>query len=282
MSRLDPRCADCFSRSYGRLKNRFTLTENQIQEFSAFFSEIMKREPCPGSPEVQRELYHYLCRLQGIQDPFTLEKMQSNMVAMELYERWKPRVLNSADPFSMALRLAVAGNIMDYGALSEFDTEKTITEVMQNDFFRDESDALRKEIASAEKILYLGDNAGEIVFDKLLIEMMMHPNVTFAVRGGPVINDVTLEDAKETEMHVVADIISTGYDAPSVILSKSGKGFLHHFETADLIISKGQGNLEGLIDKKDPRIFFLLMVKCDVIAERVHAPVGSALVYRAQ
>jgi hypothetical protein len=168
---------------------------------------------------------------------------------------------------------------MDYGANQVFDVHKTITKVLSSDFAIDHSIILKQRIKEAKRILYLGDNAGEIVFDKLFIETIMHPDLVFAVKDAPVLNDVTIQDAKEVGMYEVADVISNGYDASSTLLEKCSKEFLDVYRSADLIISKGQGNLEGLIDEKDPRIFFLFMVKCDVIAERVGVEKGSFVVY---
>ena len=130
--------------------------------------------------------------------------------------------------------------------------------------------------------MYLGDNAGEIVFDKLLIETIGNKNVTYVVRSAPILNDVTINDAKEVGIDNVAEVISSGYDAPSTVLSKSGTTFLNKYLSADLIISKGQGNLEGLLYENDPRIFFILMAKCDVIAETLKVNKGSFLVYNKE
>ena len=150
---------------------------------------------------------------------------------------------------------------------------------MNASFAIDHSAQLNQALRNAASVLYLGDNAGEIVFDRLLLETMAHPSVTFAVRGGPALNDVSLKEAEETGMHRVAKVIDSGFDAPSTILKKSSREFLVAFRSADLIISKGQGNLEGLIDESDPRIYFLLMVKCEVMAEKLKVKKGSCIVY---
>jgi uncharacterized protein with ATP-grasp and redox domains len=151
--------------------------------------------------------------------------------------------------------------------------------VLNSDFAVDHSGQLRAALLKAEKVLYIGDNAGEIVFDKLLISEISHPGLTFSVRGAPAINDATMEDAEYTGMTSVTRVISSGYDAPTTILSRSGDEFRKCYEEADLIISKGQGNLEGLIGEHDSRIFFLLMVKCDVIAEYLEVDKDSYVVY---
>ena len=135
---------------------------------------------------------------------------------------------------------------------------------------------LKQAIAKADTVLYLGDNSGEIVFDKLFVETMMHPNLWFAVRGAPVINDVTIDDARYVGMDQVAEVISNGYDAPSTLPEHCSLEFQKLFNQADVIISKGQGNLEGLLEyPTDKEIYFLLMVKCDVIADILGVQKGS-------
>ncbi len=275
---LDLRCAECFRRNYDALLTRYPLSESDQTEFSVFFENLMQNQSSLTSPEIQRELQIKLREFNGIADPYYEEKQQSNRLALDLYQEWKPRVLASDQPFQLALRLSIAGNIMDYGANQHFNLDRTIEQVLAAGFAIDHTDRLKDHIRTAGHIMYLGDNAGEIVFDKLLIETMMHPNVYYAVKGGPAINDATMDDAIVTGMDSVADVISTGYDVSSTILEKSDPEFRFLYETADLILSKGQGNFEGLLKENDPRLFFLLMVKCDLIAEKIGVPKGSFVV----
>ena len=140
---------------------------------------------------------------------------------------------------------------------------------------------MKDKTATSENVLFLGDNAGEIVFDKFFIRTIDHKNLTYVVRGGPVINDATIEDAEYTGINRIVNVISNGYDAPSTIPSESSSEFQHYFNKADIIISKGQGNLEGLIPLNDERIFYLLMVKCDVMAEFLNVEKGSFVVFNS-
>lgn len=275
---MDDRCKTCFTNNYDRLLKINPLSGSEALAFSAFFNHLMDNGENKTTPEIQRELHHKLRELNGVADPYFEEKQQSNRIALKLYDEWKPKVLASADPFNLALRLAIAGNIMDYGANSTFDVHKTIKKALKTDFAIDHSVLLKQRIEEAKSILYLGDNAGEIVFDKLFIETMKHPHVIFAVKDAPILNDVTLKDAEDVGMNEVADVISNGYDASSTLLEKCSPEFLDVYHSADLIISKGQGNLEGLINEKDPRIFFLFMVKCDMIAEHIGVKKGSFVI----
>ncbi len=275
---VDSRCSKCFSNVYRRLHEKFNVQQSIQQDFEIYLQKTIKENPLLSSPEVQRLLNIKFNEVVGNQDPFAAEKELSNQLALELYKEWKPKVILAKNPFDLALRLTIAGNIMDYGVANSFNVNETFQKVLTADFAIDHSKNLQKAIARAEKILYLGDNAGEIVFDKLFIETINHPNITFAVRGGRILNDATLEDADKIGMKEVAKLISNGYNAPSTVLEKCSNEFLEIYKNADLIISKGQGNLEGLINEPDSRTFFLLMAKCDVIAESLKVQKGSFIV----
>jgi hypothetical protein len=276
---IDKRCIACFQKTYKRLFHKFKVSESKQNAFLTFFNYTIDKVNNQSTPDIQRYLNRKFCNIVGVHDPFEKEKKSNNKKALELYKVWKPQVLQSENPFRLALRLAIAGNIMDYGARNSFDIDKTINKVLETNFAIDHSELLWERIQKAKKILYLGDNAGEIVFDKLLIETINHNVLTFAVKGGPVLNDVTIIDAEEVGMLNVAKVISNGYDAPSTVLSESSNEFLELYKSADLIISKGQGNLEGLLSESDPRIFFLLMVKCDLIGKILNVKKGSFVTY---
>ncbi len=275
---VDFRCMDCHFNAFDRLLTKHEATYNQRQEFFGYFNLVMGRSVSLTMAQVYSELNREFCRITGVNNPYAKEKAESNSLSLSLYKKFRTKVLESANPFDMALRLAIAGNIIDYGANANFNVPITIQKVLESEFAIDHSKELIKRIKSASRILYLGDNAGEIVFDKLFIEMIMHPRLTFAVRGSHVLNDATLEDAQQVGMNLVADVISNGYDAPSTVLSECSEEFLRYYKEADLIISKGQGNFEGLIEENDPRIFHLLMVKCDVVAELLHVKKDSFVV----
>jgi damage-control phosphatase, subfamily I len=276
---VDGRCMACQFKTFEKLLNAHQVDYRKRQEFFGFFNLTMGRKYHLTMPEIHSELNDEFCRITGLTDIYSAEKQVSNEIALELYEQLKPQVLISSDPFNRALRLAIAGNIMDYGVSADFDIHKTIEKVLTADFAIDHSILLKQQIQQAKKIVYLGDNAGEIVFDKLLIELMIHPNVIFVVRGSAVLNDATREDAHSVGMDVVADVIDNGSKVPSTVLSTCSPEFVKHYNEADLIISKGQGNFEGLIDENDPRIFFLLTVKCDVVAELIGVEKGSFVVF---
>jgi len=276
----DYRCFFCFTRAFGNLLEKESISNEQKNCFTKeMISLYTDKGDNTNSPEFARELHNLFKSYTQNPDPYKTAKKENNDQAMQMVPELKKIIAESVDPFNTALRLAIAGNIIDFAANDNFNLQATIEKVLTSEFATDHSAELKKRLEKAEKVLYLGDNAGEIVFDKLFIETMHHPNLTYVVRGAPVINDVTLEDAEYTGMNNAAKVISNEYDAPSTIVNKSGKLFQHYFNEADLIISKGQGNLEGLISSDDNRIFFLLMVKCNVMAELLNVPNESFVAF---
>ncbi len=234
-----------------------------------------------SAPLFSRDLHKILRSYTHNPDPYKEKKKKYNDLAISMLPELENIIQQSEDHFNTALRLAIAGNIIDFAANDNFNLQSTIESALHNELAIDHSVMLMNKIAKAKTILYLGDNAGEIVFDKLFIRTIKHPDLTYVVRGAPIINDATMEDAEYTGMTKVAKVITNGYDAPSTIVDKSGKVLQEYFGKADLIISKGQGNLEGLITLNDKRIFSLLMVKCDVMAEFLKVKKGSLVVYNA-
>lgn len=276
---ISHQCKDCFLKTYQRLFEKNNISSSREGEFWQFFDQTIKSSVALTAPEVQRELSQKLSELTGISDFFTTEKATSNQIALSLYHDWKERIQESKNPFDLALRLSIAGNIIDFGANHDFDLLSTIRRVIYAKFAIDHSKQLKERIQQANKIIYLGDNTGEIVFDKLFIEVLNHPNIVYVVRGGNALNDATMQDALSVGINTVARVIENGFNAPSTILEKCSPEFLELYNSADVVISKGQGNLEGLIQEQDPRIFFLLMVKCDVMAKLLNVQKGSFLVY---
>ncbi|HPI45789.1 MAG TPA: ARMT1-like domain-containing protein [Tenuifilaceae bacterium] len=276
---IQSQCYGCFLKTYQRLFEKFKLTQEQQDEFLDFFHNTLEKFKNSTSPEVQRELNQGFSKIVGIEDLFEDEKINSNSIALGLYNDWSTQVPISKNPFDLALKLSIAGNIMDYGANNNFDIKSTIRRVIFAEFAINHSKQLQDKIKEAKSILYLADNAGEILFDKLFIETINHPNITYAVRSGFALNDATLHDAIDVGMNSVARVIENGFDAPATVLAKCSSEFMEVYNSADLVISKGQGNLEGLINENDPRIFFLLMVKCDVMANLLNVAKGSFIVY---
>lgn len=277
---------DCALCSINGVLNLFkkNLVEEKYHE--EIFKQIMQYYASVDysltSTTINREVKNIVCRVSGLKDPFKPLKEKVNNKALEYCKKYEKSIKEDKNSWQKAMRLAIAGNIIDFGPTHNFDIEEKIKEVMAADFPIDDSEKLFEEIKSAKSILYIGDNTGEIVFDKLFLEVINHNNVTFVVREKPILNDSTMEDAIWAGVDkVVSKIITTGDDAPGVLLDGVSEEFLTYYNSADLIISKGQGNFEGLCNEKDKNIFFLFTIKCKLIEETINAPIGKSIVKSA-
>ncbi len=224
-------------------------------------------------PEIASLAYRHLAERTGIYDPYLDHKKKSTQLALSQVQSLKNIVQQAKDPLRKAVELAGLGNMIDYGADANFDLERDLDFDQYNISNEFHIKEFKTYLARARSILYLADNAGETVFDRILIEAFDIP-VTYAVKSFPIINDALFEDAKDAGIDHVATIIRSGTNCPGTILHTCTNEFIKIFEDADLIISKGQGNYEALSDENRP-IFFLLKVKCDLISRQINAPLGS-------
>jgi len=218
-------------------------------------------------------------QVTGHADPYNAIKKQYNGFALELYPALKKKVKTSATPLETALRLSIAGNIIDFGALSTLGNDtimKTLDHALTQDVHGDLG-ALIHAMKRARSILWLADNAGEIVCDRLVLDLLDKNRVVFAVRGAPVINDATREDAHATGISTMVTLIDNGTAIPGTVLEQCSTEFLNAYDRADLIISKGQGNFETL-PHDDHRIYFLFKAKCPVVAREAGCVVGDIVV----
>lgn len=229
-------------------------------------------------PAMAQRTHRRVREITGVDDPYREAKDRLNRMAMEMIPKLRSEVESASDPLLMAARLAIAGNVIDMGIngnLTEIDMRLAVNQALTEPFFG-ELDGFRQAVEKAQSIFYLADNAGEIAFDRLLVEQISPERVTFVVRGFPVINDATLADARAVGLDKVVEVIDNGSDAPGTILDDCRQKFRRRFATADLIIAKGQGNFETLSNKPG-NLFFLFKVKCPVIADHVHQPVGAQI-----
>lgn len=205
--------------------------------------------------------------LMGVEDPYAEAKRKSNEEVMALVPAVTDRIRAAPDKLEAAVRLSVVGNVIDLGIKHQADLEATMEQALGDGFARFDYDGFKEKLAASQRILYVLDNAGEIVFDKILIEGLRAQGkmVVAAVRGGPILNDATMEDAKQVGLDKVVRVIDTGCNFVGVVREKSSDFFLQVLDAADMVIAKGQGNYETLDDIGD-RGFFILKAKCDHVA----------------
>jgi len=230
--------------------------------------DVMESPPSNAAP-----IYKKIAEITGCEDPYYEKKRMTNAQAMAIVPGLRQEICGMSDELASAVRFAIAGNIIDYGAFETFDIagalEKSRTARLAVDHFSQFSDAL-DQLGQGSKILYLTDNCGEIVYDSLLVEYLHKRgfDITIAVKDGPIINDALLEDALIAGLDRYARIITNGGRFPGTELGGCSPQFLDQFQNADLVIAKGQGNFESL-SEVDREVFFLLTIKCAVAAEHM-------------
>lgn len=226
------------------------------------------------APEIAFRMHQHAKNITGINDPYMKLKERYNDIAKDIYDRiieekWLD---NAEDPFDMACRLAIAGNIIDFSVglqLEYSDIVKSVDDSIKQDIFGTGTAALREAVEKSNNIMYIADNSGEIIFDKFLLERLPVSKVTYVVKGGPIVNDATMQDAISTGIIDLVKVIDNGHSAQGTILKDCSNTFNREFSRADLIISKGQANFETLSDIKGKNIFYLLRAKCSSVAASI-------------
>jgi len=267
-------CIPCFFEQALRA-GRITTDDEQV--LKQLLDELGKRlhqislDSTP--PETGRLIYRLVREITGNPDPFRELKLQSTREALALYPSLKRTVEGSDDSLLTAIRIAIAGNVIDFGASATFDIKDAIETALVNDFAICDYSAFKDKLADTKEVLYIGDNAGETVFDRLLIEQLKKP-VIFVVREKPVINDATIEDAVQAGIDQVATIVSSGTDAPGTVLNTCSPEFKEMLDQSAFTIAKGQGNYESL-SNEDYLVFFMLKAKCQIIANDLGVTKGD-------
>jgi uncharacterized protein with ATP-grasp and redox domains len=232
--------------------------------------------------KIGSDVHRTVKEITGNLDPYRQLKRLSNSMALEWLAKLEKELGNNL-PFMPAVSIAAAGNMIDYGAMKTHETPKTLFEkALKGKLDSRKVEEAKQFVKESRQVLYLCDNAGEIAFDKLLVSAIrsLGPEVTVVVRGGPIMNDVTLEDAYEVGMITLAKTISTGTAISGILLDESSPEFQDAFDRSDLIISKGQGNMESLIDIRRKRItIYILKVKCNLIANHLKSEIGSTEIF---
>jgi len=261
-------CLPCFMSQALRAGRMATNDEKKIKFLLDEVGCMIKDIPMENTPPETGDLiYQKVREVTGVEDPYKKIKESNINEALSLYPKLKQLINNSPNKLLTAIRIAIAGNVIDLGVGKEFNILEDVDKILVQEFAIFDFEEFKYQLEKAKSILYLGDNSGESVFDKILIEELNKP-VTYVVRDVPVINDVTVEDAVNSGLDEVAEIISSGSSAPGTILNLCNDAFLERFNNADMIISKGQGNYEGL-SNVDRSVFFLLKAKCAVIASNL-------------
>lgn len=250
--------------------------ENTLREAIGVLADYPRYR---SSPELAEAMHKTVKKFAGTADPYKAVKQRDIAAALEVYPFLKNYVEASPNPLNAALKVAAAGNMIDSAIASHIDIAKSMEEQLKNDFGLSDEEEFAQELKQAKSLLIIGDNAGETVFDRVLIEYLPMPDITYAARDEAVINDATVEDAYASGLDRCAAVISTGCGAPGAVLERCSREFLEDFYQADLVVSKGQGNFEALSDC-EREVYFLLKAKCPVISQRIGVPFGDCVFFK--
>ncbi len=279
--KMDIYCVRCIVSQMVELIKILRLDRASQEDLMREVLRILQEESYDvTSPELAEKVYDRVREITGIDDPYSEVKKTENQRAQELVSPFRQRLheLSLED----VLKLSVLGNSMDYGTEARFDIEGEVESLRKTRLSPETLGEFERELRENRQLLIIGDNAGEIVFDKLLVEYLItnyQTEVTYAVRGGPIINDAILVDALEVGMDRVARVITTGQNIAGLVLERASGEIKRALQEIPLVLSKGQGNFETLEDK-GLDIYFLFRVKCPVVGAYLKRRVGDMVFCR--
>lgn len=280
--KLNLDCIPCFQRQALQAV-RFISDDEKLHQkvLREVTKELLESDWESTPPELAHKVHSIVKRITNENDPYKDVKKESNDLVLKMYPELKETVKNSRDPLRTAVRLAIAGNIIDFGVVQEFDLEKTIIEVLKKKFAIDYYEHLKETLKNAETLLFFVDNAGEIGLDKLLVETFLETKklekIDFVVKGGPIINDATLEDTVYMGLDLLpnSEFLAISNGEAGTGPDRNSQAVKRWINEHDLVISKGQGNYEGLSEHNG--LFFMLMAKCPIIASDLGVEVGDII-----
>jgi uncharacterized protein with ATP-grasp and redox domains len=270
-------CIPCFLNQALAVARKLLLSKERTESLLREMLMILYQQDWQLPPPViARETQRSIRALTGSDDPYLEQKMADTRTALELLPEIETSIASSATPFLSAVQFSLAGNAIDFGATNGWDAgvRNTFQKALTRHLDENAVSRLKAAVSNSKNILFLADNVGEIVFDRPFLEQLGSGNVTVAVRGEPVLNDATMDDARRSGLTERFRGISNGSDVPGTWLDDCSDEFRVLFEKAELIVAKGQGNYECLSTVRR-RICFLFMVKCSFVSQQVGMPTGS-------
>ena len=267
-------CIPCFISQALQASRFATADEGKQEEILREVLAVIDRNDWSATASEMAVRVHYtVMNMLGEVDPYREEKERSNAVVLDMYDRLKQDVESDADPLARALKLAIAGNIMDYGAKREFDIHDTIRHLTGTPFSIDHSRDLKRDLDAAESIAILADNAGEIVFDRLFMETVDkscgRKEWHLFIKAKPIINDATREDVSQIGLDILENITIHEVELNRDFDERTEEAFATRLGPYDFAISKGQGNYEALSGMRGVNLYFLLMAKCRLVARDI-------------
>lgn len=278
--KIQKECLECIYNQSSRVSEILQVNKIQSQDISIIANKHIKNFNLQSTPPHNATpMYEEIAEYLNSDDLYAKIKDKASQKAKDFIPTCKEVISSMDDKLEGAIKTAIAGNVLDLAAEVIFDLDEEIEKIYKRNFDIDDFESLKEKLLSTKNLVYLADNAGEEVFDKLCIQIIkeVYPdiNVYYFVRGKPIINDLTLKHAKDSGLDEVATLIDSGVPTPGYALDLASKDSLDLFYNADCIISKGMGNYECLGVEKDFPLYFLLKVKCQVVAREIGANIGD-------
>ncbi len=273
-------CIPCIVKQSYTLSKIIGIKDDKVRRKIIFHTleELLKNKEIKSAPHFSIILKKIIGKYIDVEKSFKRVKKNNLGIAKKYLKYLELMYENADDKLDMAIRISITGNTIDLAANPDFNIEKDINSMMSSGINVDLLDTFKKDFEIANNILFISDNYEEALFDKFLIRELLIKDVVFAVRSNNILNDMTLEDAKSLKIDRICRVIESGSRIAGTDLEKCNKEFLELFYKSDIVIAKGQGNLETLLDV-NRRVYFMFKVKCDVISDLIGYPKGMGVLY---
>ncbi|MDT8337960.1 MAG: ARMT1-like domain-containing protein [Sulfurimonas sp.] len=277
---IDEACVECIINQSAKVANALHADESLSNELISSVTKMSKTFSFDDTPpEIASYVYEKMALIARKTDLYDEVKELSTKKALSFVPLLEKELSNSKDKLLTATKIAVAGNVIDLAAEVEFDLEEELEKIFDTEFAHNDFALFEKKLQSAKRVLIVGDNVGEHIFDYIFIQTLkeLYPRAEYSymVRGNPIINDVTIKEAKEAGFEKICKVVDSGVNTPGFVYNRANSYSRELFDTADLVISKGMGNYECMSPSHRSDICFLLKVKCGVVAASLKKEVGD-------
>ena len=279
---IDEACVSCIINQSVKVSDAINADKLLKQELTSTVEDMSRDFSFEQNPpEIAAYVYEKMADIANKKDLYAEVKALSITKALSFVPLLKEKLKNRENKLLTATKIAVAGNVIDLAAAVEFDLEEELVKIFDTAFAHNDFDTLKECLESAKNVVVLGDNVGEHIFDYMFVETLKepYPNAVYHyfVRGNPIINDVTILEAKEAGFDELCHLVDSGVNTPGFAYSRATKEAQELFDSADLVISKGMGNYECLSPSHREKICFLLKVKCGVVANSLDKEIGDII-----
>lgn len=279
---IDEACVSCIINQSVKVADAINANEELSLSLTQSVESMSKSFSYENNPpEIAADVYEKMAFIANKADLYDEVKELSTKKALSFVPLLKEKLSNASDKLLVATKIAVAGNVIDLAAAVEFDLEEELFKIFDTEFAHNDFDLMQNRLLNAKNVIILGDNVGEHIFDYMFIEVLKelysNANYTYMVRGNPIINDVTMKEAKEAGFDKLCNLVDSGVNTPGFTYTRATTLAQNLFDAADIVISKGMGNYECLSDSHKENIFFLLKVKCGVVAASLDKEIGDII-----